>query len=150
MSLVIRSYSDKAFILYGEDTKKFKDEIKTFGAKWNSSLSGSQGKAWVLSNKKLEDIKKWINEKTGIEATLLEKEEKVAKPELVKEELRIVTYSEKAVALFGYSKDYVEELKVIGGRYNPYLKDNGNVMKGWIFSNKKKVELENWLKSKSK
>jgi len=42
-------------------------------------------------------------------------------------------YTEKAVAVFGNTKPYLEELKNIGGKYNQYLKQNGSTSPGWIF-----------------
>ena len=43
------------------------------------------------------------------------------------------SYTEKAVAVFGNTKPYLEELKNIGGKYNQYLKQNGSTSPGWIF-----------------
>jgi len=42
-------------------------------------------------------------------------------------------YTEKAVAVFGNTKPYLEELKNSGGKYNQYLKQNGSTSPGWIF-----------------
>ena len=49
----------------------------------------------------------------------------------------IVDYSEKAIALFGDTREIKDQLKEIGGRYNPYLKNNGSKVPGWIFSKSK-------------
>ena len=57
--------------------------------------------------------------------------------ETTKKSLRLVDYSEKAVALFGDTKDFSEELKRIGGYFNPRLRGG----MGWIFPKKKKEEL---------
>jgi len=56
--------------------------------------------------------------------------------------LRLVKYSEKAYALFGESRPYKEQLKQIGGKFNPYLKENGEKSPGWIFSAKKLDQLK--------
>lgn len=59
----------------------------------------------------------------------------VAEPVTV-EELEIVDYSEKAIAVFGDTKSIKGLLKEIGGRFNPSLNYNGEKRAGWIFSKK--------------
>ncbi len=44
-------------------------------------------------------------------------------------DIRIVDYTEKSIAVYGDTKKYKEELKRIGGKYNPKLKEGP----GWIF-----------------
>ncbi|MBM5783052.1 MAG: hypothetical protein FJ368_06520 [Pelagibacterales bacterium] len=58
------------------------------------------------------------------------------------EGLELVDYSEKAVALFGNTKEIKEKLKEIGGRFNPFLTKNGEKMAGWVFSKSKENELK--------
>lgn len=53
------------------------------------------------------------------------------------ENLKIVDYSEKAIAVFGDTKSIKEQLKELGGRFNPSLNYNGEKRAGWIFSKKK-------------
>lgn len=53
------------------------------------------------------------------------------------EGLEIVDYSEKAIVVFGDTKAIKEQLKELGGRFNPFLNYNGEKRAGWIFSNKK-------------
>lgn len=50
-------------------------------------------------------------------------------------------YTEKSIALFGNTKNYVDELKELGGRFNPNLTRDDVKTPGWIFSNKKKEQL---------
>jgi hypothetical protein len=57
----------------------------------------------------------------------------------------LTTYSEKSVAVFGDTKEYSSELKEKGGRFNPNLTYEGVKKPGWIFSNKKKEELEQFI-----
>ncbi len=52
------------------------------------------------------------------------------------EGLEIVDYSEKAIAVFGDTKAIKEQLKELGGRFNPSLNYNGEKRAGWIFSKK--------------
>lgn len=49
----------------------------------------------------------------------------------------LVDYSEKAIALFGDTREIKDQLKEIGGRFNPYLTKNGAKASGWIFSKSK-------------
>lgn len=52
-------------------------------------------------------------------------------------DLQLVDYSEKAVAIIGNTREYVEKLKELGGRFNGKLKCGA----GWIFSKKREPEL---------
>lgn len=65
------------------------------------------------------------------------KEDAAGVVEYVKAEcLEIVDYSEKAIAVFGDTKAIKEQLKELGGRFNPALNYNGEKRAGWIFSKK--------------
>jgi hypothetical protein len=57
-------------------------------------------------------------------------------------ELFLVDYSDKAVAVFGNTKEVKEQLKEIGGKFNKNLIFNEVKQAGWIFSNKRKDSLE--------
>lgn len=52
------------------------------------------------------------------------------------EGLEIVDYSEKAIAVFGNTKAIKDQLKDLGGHFNPSLNNNGEKRAGWIFSKK--------------
>lgn len=65
------------------------------------------------------------------------KEDAAGVVEYVKAEcLEIVDYSEKAIAVFGDTKAIKDQLKDLGGRFNPALNYNGEKRAGWIFSKK--------------
>lgn len=72
---------------------------------------------------------------------------KSAAPKAEKPRYTMIQYSEKCLALFGDTKPIKEELKKIGGRYNPNLhpftKDQS--VPGWIFANKAKDDLLNLI-----
>jgi len=57
----------------------------------------------------------------------------------------IVDYSEKAIALVGDTKEVKDQLKKMGGRFNPRLSCGA----GWIFSKKQREALEQFVKSGS-
>ena len=77
---------------------------------------------------------------------ILEEKEEEKKPAKIFQELpggvfEIVSYSEKAIAVFGDTKPLKEKFKAIGGRFNPFLKKNGEKMAGWIFPVSKSADL---------
>ena len=47
----------------------------------------------------------------------------------------------KAIAVFGDTKPLKEKFKAIGGRFNPFLTNNGEKMAGWIFPVSKSAQL---------
>jgi len=57
----------------------------------------------------------------------------------------VVVYSEKALAVFGDTRPIKEELKALGGRFNPKLSHDGVKKAGWIFQKSKENELRNLL-----
>jgi len=63
-------------------------------------------------------------------------------------QFEIVDYSERAIALFGDTKEIKDTLKDLGGRFNPRLSHNGSKQAGWIFDPVKREELETVLNIK--
>ena len=63
----------------------------------------------------------------------------------VKESFIIVNYSEKALAVFGDTRPIKDQLRAIGGRFNPKLTHNNEKRAGWIFSKSKEQEIRNLL-----
>lgn len=63
------------------------------------------------------------------------------------EGLEMVDYSERAIAVFGDTKAVKEQLKELGGRFNPSLNYNGEKRAGWIFSKKKADEVRSLMAS---
>ena len=61
-------------------------------------------------------------------------------------DITIADYTEKSFVLTGNTKEYSRFLADSGGKWNPNLKDGA----GWIFSMKKKDEIQNWLNSELK
>jgi len=68
-------------------------------------------------------------------------------PEQTKNAFDLVSYSDKAIAIFGNTKAIKEDLKAFGGRFNPFLNYNGNKSAGWIFSKAKETQLRNFINS---
>ena len=58
--------------------------------------------------------------------------------------MNLSNYSDKSFVISGNTKEYKEELKEMGGKWNSKLTCGS----GWIFSLTKKKELEDWLENK--
>ncbi len=152
----VQNYSDKSFVVRGEDTIKIKDTLKYIGGKWNSSLK--DGGAWIFSNNQRERVDKLLE---VLNMSKTEKSEKVVKKVVVEEEIEksdqskktdtneklekseisesdeivINDYTEKTFIVQGNTKDYKDKLKEIGGKWNGFKKF-------WIFPNSKREEVE--------
>ena len=57
----------------------------------------------------------------------------------------IVDYSQKTFALFGDTRPIKEQLKALGGKFNPRLTHEDKKQAGWIFSKSKEQEIKNLL-----
>ena len=64
------------------------------------------------------------------------KEAKEAARETDGKGFEVVDYSEKAIAVFGETKEVKEQLKELGGKFNPALRYGEGKRAGWIFSKK--------------
>lgn len=62
------------------------------------------------------------------------------------EGLEMVDYSEKAIAVFGDTKAIKEQLRELGGRFNPSLNYDGEKRAGWIFSKKQADKVKELIK----
>lgn len=97
---------------------------------------------------KVSDEYKVIEPKAKKSSVKSEKVEEAKEVEAVTvEDLEMVDYSEKAIAVFGDTKAIKEQLKELGGRFNPALNYNGEKRAGWIFSKKKADEVRNLMAS---
>ena len=85
----------------------------------------------------VSDEYKVIEPKAKKSSIKTEKAEEAKEMEAVTVEgIEVVDYSEKAIAVFGDTKAIKEQLKELGGRFNPSLNYNGEKRAGWIFSKK--------------
>jgi hypothetical protein len=122
--LNIIDYSDKSFALFG-DTKKYKEQLKLLGGKFNSNLKGQSG--WIFSKihkDKVISFMKTLNEE-----------------EIQDQNINVEKYSEKSFVIYGNTKEYKDKIKELGGKFNSNLK----VGPGWIFSNIKFDKVKEWL-----
>ncbi len=66
------------------------------------------------------------------------------------EGLEIVDYSEKAIAVFGETKEKKDQFKELGGKFNPALRYGEGKRAGWIFSKKQADKVRALLAPSSK
>lgn len=96
---------------------------------------------------KVSDEYQVIEPKAKKSSIKTEKVEEAKEVESVAVEgLEMVDYSEKAIAVFGDTKAIKEQLKELGGRFNPSLNYNGEKRAGWIFSKKKAGKVKELIK----
>jgi hypothetical protein len=65
-------------------------------------------------------------------------------------DLKIEAYTEKSIVVCGNTKDYKDQLKEHGGKWNSNLTKNGEKFGGWIYPISKKSALEKWIGSVKK
>lgn len=58
------------------------------------------------------------------------------------ENIEIHDYTEKSFIVIGDTKSIKDDLKMIGGRFNPNLTLEGERVAGWVFSKNKRLEIE--------
>jgi hypothetical protein len=58
LDMYVISYSEKSFKVEGNDTKKYRQELKDLGGKYNPRLKGGPG--WIFSNKRRASIEHFI------------------------------------------------------------------------------------------
>jgi len=117
-------------------------------------LGRSKYNGWCIKKDIFGDITKLIN----AYALIAGDEENICIPqvqtdtniatEAVTGDFTIVDYSEKALAIFGNTRSIKDQLKAIGGRFNPKLTRNGEKVAGWIFSKSKEKQLRDLLTAK--
>lgn len=64
-------------------------------------------------------------------------------------DIQIVDYTERSIAVFGDTRSYKEEFKLLGGRFNPRLHHDGVREAGWIFPKSKLEDVEDMLNNGS-
>lgn len=64
--------------------------------------------------------------------------------------MEVIDYSDRSIAVIGETKDIKEQLKELGGRWNPNLTINDTKAKGWIFSKNKEAAVRKLVGSAGK
>jgi hypothetical protein len=67
LNIELVKYSDRAYALFGDDTKKIKDQLINLGCRYNKFLTdpstGNKRAGWICSLGKVDKIKEIINDK---------------------------------------------------------------------------------------
>jgi hypothetical protein len=115
-------------------------------------LGESKYHGWIIQKEKLYGSREQFIERyaltAGDEANICVKVAKTAinnTPEAITDDYVIVDYSEKALAVFGDTRAIKDQLKALGGRFNPKLTHEGGKRAGWIFSKGREQEVRNLL-----
>ncbi|MDR3246229.1 MAG: fusion protein [Prevotellaceae bacterium] len=113
-------------------------------------LGENKYSGWIIEKETIGYIEHFINRYAIIASE--EKNIRLAQVQAVEAAVEgltgnftIVDYSEKALAIFGDTKLIKDQLKALGGRFNPNLTHNEEKTAGWIFSKSKRTELEKLL-----
>ena len=56
---IVENYSDKSFVVKGESTKTYSNELKNLGGRFNRNLSVGAG--WVFPNKNKDAVTEFVN-----------------------------------------------------------------------------------------
>ncbi|MDR1895186.1 MAG: fusion protein, partial [Prevotellaceae bacterium] len=114
-------------------------------------LGESKYSGWVVKKEKYYRDRESIIDAyalvAGDEANICVKVQEATNttPETVTGDFVIVNYSEKALAVFGDTRPVKDQLKALGGRFNPKLTHEGGKQAGWIFSKSKEQKIRNLL-----
>ncbi|NDV94786.1 fusion protein [Dysgonomonas sp. 521] len=118
-------------------------------------LGESKYSGWIIEKVSLYNRERFIEDyayTAGQEENICIKALQTTPPAVVQQtdglQFEIVDYSEKALALFGDTRPIKDQLKALGGRFNPKLSHNGTKRAGWIFAIAKRTELNNLLNLK--
>jgi hypothetical protein len=132
-----------------EENEKYENREKyTGGAGYY--LGESRYHGWIVKKEKYyKDRESIINAfalTAGEEANIcVNAEVQTEANKVATGDFSIVNYSEKALAVFGDTRAIKDELKALGGRFNPKLTHNDKKQAGWIFSKSKEQKLNNLL-----
>lgn len=118
-------------------------------------LGESKYSGWIIEKVRLYNREPFIEDyayTAGQEENICIKKQQTTSPVVVHQaenlQFEIVDYSEKALAIFGDTRPIKDQLKALGGRFNPRLSYNGNKRAGWIFATAKREELNSVLNLK--
>ena len=126
----IQDYTDKSFVLFGDDTKKYKDCIKEMGGKWNANLKIGPG--WVFSSNQKDTVREWlkstnestpiINKKDWMRNNIIDQHKKSAlSDDLIDELIKKMNIMNKYDDLKKYRHDLFTILSTKNVSYNVYF-----------------------------
>jgi hypothetical protein len=131
-----------------QDNKEYEHREKYSGGA-GYYLGKSKYSGWIIKKEKfyLYTNREYCIERYALtasdEANICVKVQtrKAEAPETVTGDFIVVDYSEKALAVFGDTRPIKDQLKAIGGKFNPKLTHDDEKKAGWIFSKSKEQEV---------
>lgn len=141
----IVDYSKFSIAVFG-NTKPIKEQLQTLGGKFNANLTYGETKkaGWIFSNKKRTEIEELLNSEE-IKAKIAETPEEKDTRIVNNKPAYIVDYSKFSIAVLGDTKPIKDGLLALAGKFNSNLTYEDSKQSGWIFSNKKRLEIETFL-----
>jgi hypothetical protein len=142
------NFTETAYL--AEENKKYEHREKYTGGE-GYYLGESKYYGWIVKKarfyKNRDSIINAFSLIAGDEANVCVKVQAEADraKEAITGDFVIVDYSEKALAVFGDTRQVKDRLKALGGRFNPKLTHGGTKKAGWIFSKSKEQEIKNLL-----
>jgi hypothetical protein len=137
-----------------EENKDYEQREKYTGGD-GYYLGGSGRNGWIVRKERIGDRERFI-ERFAVIAGDEDNIHVKAVPtrtagstetasETITGNFQITDYSDKAIAVFGDTRAVKDELKALGGRFNPKLSHEGEKRAGWIFQKVKEQELKELL-----
>ena len=144
------NFSETAYL--SENNAEYEHREKYTGGAGNY-LGKSKYSGWIIKKEKYFKDRKSIIDRfartAGEEENIRVKEKMKVHPTSVTTTITgsffIVDYSPKALAIFGDTRPIKEQLKALGGRFNPRLTHNEKKEAGWIFQKSKEQEIRGLL-----
>ena len=144
----IQDYTDKSFVLFGDETKKYKDYIKEMGGKWNANLKIGPG--WVFSNNQKDSVREWLksttnestpNKKDWMRNNIIEQNKRsTIVDDLIEELIKKMNSKNKYDDLMRYRNDLFLILSTKNISFNAYCNLDIDKIIEYSFMNSKHVQ----------
>ncbi len=133
-----------SFEMNGTVLERYEESVKIEDQKFKGYKPKQQKDHTVFANQWLKNI--YEQQLRGNKIQPEKPEAVTTEPTTENKDVELVDYSKKAFALFGdYTILVKDELSNMGGKFNRFLKRNGETMPGWIFSKKHLDTVKNFL-----
>ncbi|KAJ3306653.1 hypothetical protein HDU76_004772 [Blyttiomyces sp. JEL0837] len=160
-AIKIMDYGSDKIAIIG-NTYKARTEIKAMSGNYEPGVQIGGGKrvpGWLLPMSKKNEMIVWAQEKNkangvgnatvihipSTAVTIMKEDPAPPVDPNAPDSIRIVDYTEKAIAVVGETRPVKDDLKKMGGKFNLKLKVGGAVVPGWIFPTAKRGEVAAWL-----
>jgi len=148
-TMEIQDYTDKSFVLFGDDTRKYKDCIKEMGGKWNANLKVGPG--WIFSNNQKDSVLEWLklrnesvsvmNKKDWMRNNIIDQNKKSPlTEELIDELIKMINTKNKYEDIKEYRNDLFIILSTKNVSFNTYCNLDIDKIIEYSFLNSKHVQ----------